>query len=171
MVAVVVLLWKLRRTSKIYRFLFYGLIIIAVLLLIGITLTEMLTPPPIQTRPGVLETEITTDKTSYVMEETVHVSVYINNTNNWAVSASPLLTYQISDGRYGDTTVVHNDYPFYAAHSSTLIKPKTWFNLLPDNNYSYRFHPGNYTITVYFSSSALTIQSASCNITLLSNSS
>ncbi len=64
-IAVVVLLWKLRRTSKIYRFLFYGFIIISVFLLIGITLTVVLTPPPIQTRPGVLETEITTDKTSY----------------------------------------------------------------------------------------------------------
>ncbi len=108
-----------------------------------------------------------------LVAETVHVSVYINNTNDWAVSASPFLTYQISDGRSVESTAfVHNDYQFYAAHSITLIQPKTWFNTSPpNNNYTYRFHPGNYTITVYFGSSALTIQSASCNVTLLSNSS
>ncbi len=122
-VAVVVLSWKLRRNAKIYRFLFFGFIIIAVFLFVGITLTAVLTPPPIQTRPGLLETEIATDKPSYSLAETVHVSVYVNNTNDWAVSASPLLTYQISDGRYAVTAVVQNNYQFYAAHSSTLLQP------------------------------------------------
>lgn len=161
-VVVLIILWRLGRNGKFFRALFYGASVAAVLFLVGLVLMLALTPAPLPTGP--LEIQVATNKTSYVLGQEIPISVCINNTNDWAVSAPSQLILHVSNGHGGAAKYYNlNSNSALPAHS-TLQKTISWTPTTSENNkYAFWFTPGNWTIQVLVNISPCY---AECNVTL-----
>jgi hypothetical protein len=135
-VAVMVILWKMRRRNKFFRYLFYAVAVFVVVLAASMVWMSLF-PTPIG--PGSVEVTVITDKTSYTLGEKVHINVQVNNKNDWIVPAPSKILYRfISDQTNRGFSDAYS-YPDLAPHyvSNYQLNDHNFFNQL-----------GNYTIAV-----------------------
>jgi hypothetical protein len=165
--AILSVLWHIQKRGKIYKIFFYISVIACVLLLAGTVLTVAFAPLPAPTDP--VEVDVTTNQPSYAQGEQVQISVYANNTHNWAVASPTSIIYLIrGQGLYIERTDFFSHSPL-VAHSKIPLQSKTWYQThgwTPKNENNNFVSPGNYTITVYFNGVGINGPTANCSITI-----
>ena len=97
--------------------------------------------------PGPVEIQIIADKPCYMQGETVHFSIYINNTHDWRVVKPSLIEYTIGNsGTSLNINYAKADY--FAAHSRTLFNTYQWNQKIGHGSNQTFVAPGNYTLSV-----------------------
>ena len=149
-VAVTTILWKLHRRGRVYFVIFLLVIILEFFVLASLVIVFATNPP---SGGGPVEIQITSDNTSYLSNEQIHFSIYVNNPHNWRIPHPSDISYQI-DTFYSGKGI--NDYSFFPPHSRTLIDTYSWSDVTP----------GNYALTVTLRGSVNYGQSANFTVTI-----
>lgn len=131
-----VVLWKLRKSGKVYRVLFSLAVVLLALALAAVV--YVFTAPPIPTGNGPVEVEVVSSKTVNMLGPDVIFQIVITNPHSWAVPYPTSISFSLPPvGDEGSLT--QSDQKLLLAHSKTTIQSLPLW--IPT-------HPGNYTLTV-----------------------